>query len=95
MLPDLHEKFVKRIVHTHGNELLENRRMIASMDAGVTVDDPLMLREKLKVMAANKSSSFFSISHTYIIFTSLACVFILINAHSNMAFKYETEVHVL
>ena len=51
-LSDVHEMLVKKVVHTHGNELLENRRMLANVDLGVTLDVPLMLREKLKVMAA-------------------------------------------
>ena len=51
-MPDIHETLVKKMVHTHGNELLENRRMLGSIDLGITLDVPLMLREKLKVMAS-------------------------------------------
>ena len=46
VLPDLHLRFVK-MVHIHGNELL-------SQIVGVTVEVPLMLRDKLKVMAARE-----------------------------------------
>lgn len=54
VLPDLHLRLVKKMVHVHGNEMLENRRLLLSQDAGTTVDVPLMLREKLKVMAAKE-----------------------------------------
>ena len=53
-LPKLHLTLIKKMVHTHCNELLENHRLLASMDAGVTLEVPLMLRDKLKVMAAKE-----------------------------------------
>ena len=52
ILPQLHLTLVKKMVHTHCNEVLENRRILSSMDAGVTLEVPLMLRDRLKVMAA-------------------------------------------
>ena len=54
VLPKLHLTLIKKMVHTHCNKLLENHRLLASMDAGVTLEVPLMLRDKLKVMAAKE-----------------------------------------
>ena len=56
VLPQLHLTLVKKIVHTHCKEMLENHRLLASMDAGVTLEVPLMLRDKLKVMVAAKNT---------------------------------------
>ena len=52
VLQQIHLTLVKKMAHTYCNELLENRRLLASVDAGVTLEVPLMLRDKLKVMAA-------------------------------------------
>ena len=54
VLQQLHLTLAKKIVHTYCNEVLENRRLLSSMDAGVTLEVPLMLREKLKVIASKK-----------------------------------------
>ena len=43
------------LIHTHCNEVIETCRLLASADAEVTLEVPLMLRDKLKVMAAKDS----------------------------------------
>lgn len=52
VLPQLHFTLVKKIVHTDCNEVLGSRRLLLSVDAGVILEVPLMLRDQLKVMAA-------------------------------------------
>ncbi len=52
VLPEIHESLLKKMIHTHGNEVLENRRMLS----GVVIDVPLMLRDGLKVMVAQAKS---------------------------------------
>ena len=36
---------LEKMVHTHGNELVQNRRMLANIQSRKTVDAPTMLRE--------------------------------------------------
>ena len=51
VLPSIHKILLVKMVHTHGNGLLENRRMLGNLHSGVLVEVPLMLRDSLKVMA--------------------------------------------
>ena len=55
VLPKLHLTLVKKMVHTHCNEVLENHHLLSSVDAGVILEVPLMLRDQLKVMAVDKN----------------------------------------
>ena len=41
VLPKLHLVLVQKMVHTHCNELLENRPLLSSMDPGITLEVPL------------------------------------------------------
>ena len=49
-LPNMHRLLLKRMLHTHGNELLQNRRLLENVETGHCVDAPSMLRENLKVL---------------------------------------------
>lgn len=51
ILPQVHRLLMKRMVHTHGNELLQSRRMLENVESGRFVNAPIMLREDLKSMA--------------------------------------------
>ncbi len=51
ILPKVFAVLLKKMVHTHGNELLESRNLLGNLYSGVVVDTPLMLRDSLKVMA--------------------------------------------
>ena len=42
---------LEKMIHTHGNEFIQNRRMLANIESGKTVDAPIMLRDCLKVLA--------------------------------------------
>ena len=48
-LPKLHQILLKKMVHTYGNELLQNRQMILNRQGGIVLEVPMMLRESLKV----------------------------------------------
>lgn len=52
VLPEIHLCLLKKMVHTHGNEVLENRRMLS----GLVIEVPLMLRDSLKTMAAQSKT---------------------------------------
>lgn len=54
-LPNVHHILLKKMVHTYGNELLQNRQMILNRQGGVVLEVPMMLRETLKVKAAGGS----------------------------------------
>lgn len=54
ILKEIHEKLLERMLQTHGNELVQNRRMLTNLQEG-RVDAPLMLRDSLKVVAATNS----------------------------------------
>ena len=47
-----HLVLTKKMVHSHGNEVVQNRALL-----GHNFDDPLMLREELKVIAVKKVRS--------------------------------------
>ena len=51
LLPQIHYMLLQKMLHTHGNELVQNRRMLANIQEGKVVDAPLMLRDSLKVLA--------------------------------------------
>ncbi len=53
LLAELQQVLLTKMLHTHGNELLESRRLLGNLYSGVVVDAPLMLRDSLKVMAVN------------------------------------------
>ena len=54
-LPKIHQILLKKMVHTYGNELLQNRQMILNRQGGIVLEVPIMLRESLKVKAAGDS----------------------------------------
>ena len=54
-LPKIHQILIKKMVHTYGNELLQNRQMILNRQGGIVLEVPMMLRESLKVKAASDS----------------------------------------
>ena len=54
-LPKLYQILVKKMVHTYGNELIQNRQMILNRQGGIVLEVPIMLREILKVKAAGDS----------------------------------------
>ena len=54
VLPEVHRMLLTKMIHTHGNELIENRRMLGNLYSGVVVEVPLMLRDSLKVLAAKQ-----------------------------------------
>ena len=58
ILKEILEKLLDRTLHTHGNELLQNRRMLTNLQEG-RVDAPVMLRECLKVVAATDSKQLY------------------------------------
>ena len=49
VLPEVHNILVKKIVHTYGNELLENSQLLRKKGEPV-LEVPLMLRDTLKVL---------------------------------------------
>ena len=53
VLPEIHQLLLVKMIHTHGNEVLEDRRMLGN----VLVVVPLMLRDSLKVLAAKQKSA--------------------------------------
>ena len=57
VLPEIHQMLLTKMIHTHGNELIENRRMLGNLYSGVVVEVPLMLRDSLKVLAAKQKSA--------------------------------------
>ena len=67
ILKEIHEKLLERMLHTHGNELVQNRRMLTNLQEG-RVDAPLMLRDSLKVVAATNSRQL--LFHHYMLFSS-------------------------
>ena len=50
VLPEVHKLLVKKMVHTYGNELVENNQLLRKKGEPV-LEVPLMLRDTLKVMA--------------------------------------------
>ena len=46
-----HQLLLQRMIHTHGNELLERKCILDGVDTGKLVEAPLMLRDTLKVLA--------------------------------------------
>ena len=58
ILKEVHEMLLDRMLHTHGNELIQNRRMLLNLQEG-RVDAPLMLRDCLKVAAATNSKQLY------------------------------------
>ena len=57
VLPEVHKILAKKMVHTYGNELLENRKLVGKeVQLGDSVlEVPLMLRDTLKVLAASST----------------------------------------
>ena len=57
MLPEVHvhKILAKKTVHTYGNELLENRRMVGKEVGDSVLEVPLMLRDTLKVITATST----------------------------------------
>jgi len=51
ILKEIHENLLERMLHTHGNELVQNRWMLTNLQEG-HVDAPFMLRDSLQVVAA-------------------------------------------
>lgn len=51
-----HQLLLRRMIHTHGNELVESKRMLDGIDTGKLVEAPLMLRDTLKVLATQPKS---------------------------------------
>ena len=51
VLPQIHHMLLEKMLHTHGNEMIQNRRMLDNIKKGKMVDVPLMLRDSLKVLA--------------------------------------------
>ena len=49
VLPEVHKILAKKMVHTYGNELLENRQLIGRGVGEPVIEVPLMLRDTLKV----------------------------------------------
>ena len=56
VLPAIHQMLLVKMIHTHGNELIENRRMLGNLYSGVVLEVPLMLRDSLKVLAAKQKT---------------------------------------
>lgn len=48
------------MVHTYGNELLENRQMVGKDVGDSVLEVPLMLRDTLKVIAATSTCKSFT-----------------------------------
>ena len=57
ILPEIHQLLLVKMIHTHGNEVLENRRVLGNVYSGVVMEVPLMLRDSLKVLAAKQKSA--------------------------------------
>ena len=57
VLPEVHvhKILAKKTVHTYGNELLENRRMVGKEVGDSVLEVPLMLRDTLKVITATST----------------------------------------
>lgn len=49
VLPEVHKILVKKMVHTYGNELLQNSQLLRKKGEPV-LEVPLMLRDTLKVL---------------------------------------------
>ena len=47
-----HQLLLQRMIHTHGNELVESKRMLEGVDTGKLLEAPLMLRDTLKVLVS-------------------------------------------
>ena len=50
-LQEIHCTLLEKMIHTHGNEFIQNRRMLNNIKEGKTVDTPTMLRDTLKILA--------------------------------------------
>ena len=53
--PEVHKIPAKKMVHTYGNELLENRKLVGKEVGDAVLEVPLMLRDTLKVLAASST----------------------------------------
>ena len=53
--PKVHRILAKKMVHTYGNELLENRKLVGKEVGDAVQEVPLMLRDTLKVLAASST----------------------------------------
>ena len=51
ILLQIHHMLLEKMLHPHGNELVQNRCMLANIEEGKVVDAPMMLRDSLKVLA--------------------------------------------
>jgi len=62
VLPEVHvhKILAKKTVHTYGNELLENRRMVGKEVGDSVLEVPLMLRDTLKVITATSTCKSFT-----------------------------------
>ena len=62
VLPEVHvhKILAKKMVHTYGNELLENRRMVGKEVGDSVLEVPLMLRDTLKVITATSTCKSFT-----------------------------------
>ena len=56
LLRSIYFTLLSKMVHTHGNEFIQNRRLMANLQSGKKVDAPVMLRDTLKVLAAQGKS---------------------------------------
>ena len=52
VLPEVHKILVKKMVHTYGNELLQNCQLLRKKGEPV-LEVPLMLQDTLKVLIKN------------------------------------------
>ena len=60
VLPEVHKILANKMVHTYGNELLENRQMVGKDVGDSVLEVPLMLRDTLKVIAATSTCKSFT-----------------------------------
>ena len=60
MLPEVHKILANKMVHTYGNELLENRQMVGKDVGDSVLEVPLMLPDTLKVIAATSTCKSFT-----------------------------------
>lgn len=53
VVPDVHKLLLKKMIHTYGNELVQNTQLLRKHSEPV-LEVPLMLRDTLKVIAGSK-----------------------------------------
>ena len=70
ILKEVHEMLLDRMLHTHGNELIQNRWMLTNLQEG-HVDAPLMLRDCLEVVAATNSKQLIYLIRSHYFITCL------------------------